>query len=105
MSEEHLESTVYHFLRSNNMPLMGIARVQPLPNLPEAYSPQTILKGAKSFICYGAPIPKGIVYAERDAIWLWWRYWAMTYRSLDTIAHNLCLMLEERGERAVPAYG
>lgn len=105
MSEERLESAVYNFLRSNNIPLMGIAGVKPLPNLPEAYSPDTIIKGARSFICYGVPVPKGIVYAERDAIWLWWRYWALTYRSLDAIAHNLCFMLEERGVRAVPAYG
>ncbi len=105
MSKEHLESKVWNFMSSERIPLMGIAGVRPLLNVPETYSPQTILKEAKSFICYGVPIPKGILYAERDAIWLWWRYWAITYRSLDAMTHSLCLMLEEYGHRAVPAYG
>jgi epoxyqueuosine reductase len=105
MSHERLKSRIRDFLTSQGISLMGIANVQPLPNAPEAYSPQTILKEAKSFIVYGVPIPKGIIYAERDALLLYWRYWNVTYRSLDAVADRLCLMLEEKGNQAVPVYG
>ncbi len=104
MSKESLESEVWNFLRSEGSHLIGIAGVHGLPNVPETYSPQTILKGARSVICYGVPIPKGIIYAERDALLLYWRYWGITYKSLDAIAHRLCFMLEEKGYRAVPPY-
>ena len=105
MSNERLESKVRNFLSSEGVPLMGIARVCPLPNVPETYSPHTILREARSVISYGLPIPKGIIYAERDSLLLYWRYWNMTYRSLDSAANRLCLILEERGYRAVPVYG
>ncbi len=105
MSNERLESKVRNFLRSEGIPLMGIARVCPLPNVPEMYSPHTILKEARSVISYGVQIPKGVIYAERDSLLLYWRYWNITYRSLDAVANRLCLILEERGYRAVPVYG
>jgi epoxyqueuosine reductase QueG len=105
MSNERLKSKVWNFLNSEGFPLMGIAGVRSLPNVPDAYSPQTILKEARSIVCYGVPIPKGIIYAERDALLLYWRYWNVTYRSLDAMTDKLCLMLEGKGHRAVPVYG
>jgi len=105
MRSKSLETKIRNFLSGEGVPLMGTAEVCPLPNISETHSPQTILKEARSVICYGLPIPKGIIYAERDALLLYWRYWNITYRSLDIMTHRLCLMLEEKGHRAVPAYG
>jgi len=105
MSNEHLELKVRNFLSSAGISLTGTAGVCPLPNVPETYSPHTILKEAKSVISYGAQIPRGIVYAERDSLLLYWRYWNITYRSLDLISNRLCLILEDSGYRAVPVYG
>jgi epoxyqueuosine reductase QueG len=105
MSNERPKAKIRNFLMRQGIPLMGIAEVHPLPNVPETYSPQTILKEAKSIICYGVPIPKGIIYAERDALLLYWRYWNVIYRSLDAMTDRLCSVLEETGHRALPVYG
>ncbi len=104
MSKKSLETEVENLLKNEGCRLIGTAGVLPLPNVPEMYLPQTILKEAKSVICYGVPIPKGIIYAERDAPLLYWRYWSITYKSLDAMAHKLCFLLEENGYRAVPPY-
>lgn len=91
MSNNLLESKIKNFLKSERISMMGIAGVGPLPNGPERQSPRSILQEARSVVCFGTPIPKGIMYAQRDALPLYWRFWNITYRVLDQMAHRLCL--------------
>jgi epoxyqueuosine reductase QueG len=105
MSNELLESKIRNFLKSEGISMMGIAEVGLLPNGRETQSPQSLLAEAKSVICYGVPIPKGIIYAERDALSLYWRYFNITAKSSDNVTHKLCWILEENGFRSLPAYG
>ncbi|MFB0562398.1 MAG: hypothetical protein ACETWM_14430 [Candidatus Lokiarchaeia archaeon] len=105
MLKKSFEVEIKDFLNSAGFPIMGIAAVLPLPSVPEDFSPQTVLNGAKSIICFGVPIPKGIIYASENSLALYWRYCNMMYRSLDTISNRLCLILEEKGYPSVPIYG
>ncbi len=103
--EKSIESRIKDFLENEGILLRGIARACQLPSVPEEFSPQIILKKAQSVICYGVPIPKGILYAEKNDLALYWRYCNMTYRFLDTISNKLCWFLEEEGHGATPVYG
>jgi len=105
MKEKSIEAEIEGFLATQGIPIAGISAMCHLPTVPEDFSPQTILKGAKSIICYGVPIPKGIIYADNNDLALYWRYCNMLYRSLDMASNRLCLLLEEKGNLASPVYG
>jgi len=92
------------FLSSRGISVTGTSSVGPLPGVPERFTPQVLLRDARSVICYGLPIPRGIVLAARDGLDLYWRFCNMAYRSLDAISNQLCTMLEEEGASAVPVY-
>jgi epoxyqueuosine reductase QueG len=99
------ETEIRGFLNSNGIPMMGISAVHELPRVPEDFSAKTTLEGAKSIICYGVPMPLGIIHGSNNDLALYWRCCNMLYRSLDTISNRLCLMLEEKGYLANPVYG
>jgi len=100
-----IESEIEEHLRNRGIRMLGIARAGQLPSVPAPFSPQAMLKEAKSVICYGVPVPKGVLYAESDALALYWRYCNMVYRSLDMATNELCVLLEEKGYLASPIYG
>lgn len=99
------ETRIKSFLSREGISLTGIASACHLPSIPEDFSPVTILRNAKSVICYSVPIPKGILYADRHDLELYWRYCNMAYRFLDTTSNKLCHFLEEQGHTATPVYG
>ena len=99
------EPKILDFLTNEGITLTGTASAGHLPSVPEDFSPQVILKGAQSVICYGVPIPKGIVHADKNALVLYWRYCNMTYRFLDMVSDKLCVFLEEKGHLSTPVYG
>ena len=105
MKKKSIEDELKNFLNCKGMTIMGISVICQLPTVPEDFSPKTILKDAKSIICYGVPIPKGIIYADNNDLALYWRYCNMVYRSLDMVSNQLCLLLEEKGNSASPVYG
>jgi epoxyqueuosine reductase len=100
-----IESEIQGLLRDRGISIIGIAGVGQLPSVPEPFTPQAMLKEAKSVICYGVPIPQGVLYAESEPLALYWRYCNMLYRSLDMAGNALCVLLEEKGCLASPVYG
>lgn len=104
MIEKNIGVGIKDFLSGEGIPIMGIAAMCQLPSVRGNFSPQTILTGAKSIICYGVPIPKGITYADENDLALYWRYCNMVYRSLDIASNKVCLLLEEKGHLASPIY-
>ncbi len=104
MTKKTSEAEIKDLLNGEGIPIVGIAAARQLPRVPEDFSPQGILGDAKSIICYGVPIPKGIVYADSNELALYWRYCNMLYRSLDMASNKLCLVLEEKGHLASPIY-
>jgi epoxyqueuosine reductase QueG len=96
---------IKNLLDSGGISMMGTSSADPRPGVPKDFSPQALLKDAKSVICYAMPIPEGVVFAESNAMDLYWRFCNMAYRSLDVTSNQLCLTLEEKGALAVPIYG
>lgn len=105
MNEQDILTAVKDFLGVSGSPVVGISPASRLPSVPVDFSPQHILHPARSVICYGLPIPRGILHAENHSLALYWRYCNMVYRALDTCANRLCLFLEEQGLVASPIYG
>jgi len=102
MIEKNIGVGIKDFLSGEGIPIMGIAAMCQLPSVRGNFSPETILTGGKSIICYGVPIPKGITYADDNDLALYWRYCNTVYRSLDMASNKVCLLLEEKGHLASP---
>jgi epoxyqueuosine reductase QueG len=98
------EVEIRGLLDGEGIPIVGTAVACELPSVPADFSPESTLTGARSVICYGVPIPKGIVYADSNDLALYWRYCNMVYRSLDMASNKLCLALEQQGHLASPIY-
>jgi epoxyqueuosine reductase QueG len=105
MKKKSTEAEINNFLNDKGITITGISGICALPRVPDDFSPNTILRGAKSIICYGVVIPKGIIYPDKNDLILYWRYCNMVYRSLDMVSNQLCLHLEEKGHFATPVYG
>ncbi len=105
MERQSIKSEILSFLDNAGMSVYGVASVKQLSSTPESFSPQSVLEGARSVICYGVPIPKGIVYAKGNNLDIYWRYCNMQYRNLDSVSNRLCLFLEEKNCSAAPIYG
>jgi epoxyqueuosine reductase QueG len=96
---------IRNFLNSQGISVWGISSAEQGPSVPEQFTPQALLKQAKSVICYGLPIPRGIVFADKNDLDLYWRYCNMSYRSLDLTSNQLCSLLEKKDATAIPIYG
>jgi epoxyqueuosine reductase len=89
----------------NNIPVFGIAKVSSLENEPSGYKPSNLLDSAKSILCFGIPVPKGIFKSEERSEWMYWRAANIYYRNIDMVLMRACNIIEEKGEVAVPVYG
>lgn len=104
MKERGIRREISDLLTNEGISFYGVATAKQLPSLPESLSPRALLKDAKSVICYGVQIPKGLIYAESNSLGLYWRYCNTQYRMLDSVSNRLCSCLEERNCSAIPVY-
>jgi epoxyqueuosine reductase QueG len=104
MTEGSTQAEIGDLLAREEISVMGTAAIRRLRSIPQDFSPEAVLTGARSIICYGVPIPKGIIYADDDHPDVYWRYCNMLYRSLDMTSNKLCVVLEEAGHLASPIY-
>jgi hypothetical protein len=58
-------------LGTEGISLSGIAPVGPM-SVPDIVTPHAILTNAQSVICYGIPIPRGIIYADTHGLPMYW---------------------------------
>jgi epoxyqueuosine reductase QueG len=98
-----LERDIRGFL-CNETHFQGIAVVNQSSSGGKLGVPQSVLKGANSIICYGVKIPKGVIYAEKNDLTVYWRYCNTQYRALDAISNKLSTFLEDKEGLAVPIY-
>lgn len=105
MNNEMLESKAKQLLMSEGFDLIiGVAGIGLKMNFPPS-SPELIPAEAKSAICFGMPIPKGILNSASQDPWLYWRYFNLTTKASDILANKLCMLLEQNGYTSIPAYG
>jgi epoxyqueuosine reductase len=89
----------------NNIPVFGIDKASSLENEPSGYRPSDMLASAKSILCFGIPVPKGIFKSEERSEWMYWRAASVYYRNMDAVLMRAASIIEEKGEVAVPVYG
>lgn len=100
-----MRQEVTAFLEERDIPFVGTAAVSQMRQLRKGFSPGDILKEARSVICFGLPVPRGVLFQESSALASYWRYCNMSYRHLDITANRLSSMLEDMGHWATPVYG
>jgi hypothetical protein len=89
----------------NNIPVFGMAKAKSLENGPSGYRPSDMLASAKSILCLGLPVPKGILRCKERSEWMYWRAANICYRYIDAILMQVARIIEEKGETAVPVFG
>jgi epoxyqueuosine reductase len=99
-----MKNEIMSLLGKRGISLFGISESPELAEIPVQFSPRSILKDCRSVLCYAVPIPKGILHAENDSSLLFWRFSNMTYRFLDTLSNEICMLLEAHGHLAAPVY-
>jgi epoxyqueuosine reductase QueG len=92
-------------LSQNSMPVLGITGAASLQTEPLGYRPSDMLASAKSILCFGIPVPKGIFKCQERSEWMYWRAANIYYRTMDAASMKACSVIEARGEIAVPIYG
>lgn len=96
---------IAEFLNGKGINIIGFASISnKIPLISDDFSPQNLLKEAKSIVCYAVPIPKGVIYSDSNDTLLFWRYCGMGYRSIDAITNSLCVYLEDNGYVSTPIY-
>ena len=93
-----------NLLSQNHIPVFGIAKASSLEKEPSGYRPSDMLASAKSILCLGIPVPKGIFKSEERSEWMYWRAASIYYRNIDMVLMRACSIIEEKGEVAVPIY-
>lgn len=93
------------FFLQNHIPVFGIAKSSSLENEPLGYRPSDTLASAKSILCLGIPVPRGIFKSEERSEWMYWRAANIYYRNIDGVLMRVCNIIEEKDEIAVPVFG
>jgi epoxyqueuosine reductase len=95
-----------NLLSQNHIPVFGIAKASSLENEPSGYRPSDMLASARSILCLGIPVPKGIFKSEERSESMYWRAASIYYRNIDMVLMRACSIIEEKGEGdvAVPIY-
>jgi epoxyqueuosine reductase len=96
---------LFTLAESEGIPVMGVGPCTALENEPPGYRPRDLLRGAKSMVCFGLPVPDAVYVAGSHRIEIVWRSQNLYYRRLDTMSLRLAQTLEETGMRALPIFG
>lgn len=90
---------------AENVPVLGTGPAAAMANEPQGYRPGDLLPGARSLVCFGIPVPRGVYLPAPLGTETIWRSQNIYYRRLDTLSIRFAALLEERGEQAVPVFG
>jgi len=100
-----IEEELKKFFLQNNISIFGIGKAASLENESLGYRPSDMLASAKSILCLGIPVPKGIFKCQERSEWMYWRAANVYYRNIDAMLTGASAIIEEKGEVAVPVYG
>jgi epoxyqueuosine reductase QueG len=94
-----------NLLARNDIPVFGITNASSLQDEPSGYKPFDMLAQAKSLLCIGMPVPRGVFRCGERSEWMYWRAANIYYRTIDATLMKVCSILEAGEEVAVPVYG
>ncbi len=92
-------------LTREGVSVWGTGPSAPMENEHPGSRPSDLVSGARSLICFGIPVPRGIFDQKHHVVEVNWRTQNLYYRKLDSLSVRLAARLEEDGERAVPVFG
>ncbi len=101
---EIMEGITNLFTR-NDIPVFGSIDARSLENEPSGYRPSDMLSSARSILCFGMPVPKGVFKSGERSEWTYWRAANVYYRNIDAVLMRACSLVEETGEIAAPVFG
>jgi len=93
------------FLLAQNVPVFGTASAATLEDLFPESAASRMLAAAKSVMCLGVPIPRGIFRSETEPEAMYWRAANVFYRHIDALSMRAAAVVEEHGEAAVSVFG
>lgn len=97
---------IKEFTARHDIPVFGIGRASRLEDTaPQGYRPSDLLPAAKSMLCLGIPVPKGIFKCGARANETYWRAANTYYRNIDAMLMQVARIIEETGETAIPVFG
>ena len=89
----------------NSIPVFGISESSKLEDAPQGYRPSDSIQSAKSILCMGIPVPKGVFQCRERENETYWRAANIYYRNIDAVLIKVASIIEEQGEVAVPVFG
>lgn len=92
------------FLDQSGIFSYGTAFSTPLEDEPTGHRPSDLLPGARSVMCLGLPVPKGVFQCGVRSEPSYWRTANVTYRYLDAVLVRCAALLEQAGASAVPVF-
>lgn len=90
---------------SNRIPVFGTGKSAALEAADPGYRPSDTLPSAKSVVCMGVPVPRGVFQAKARTHEAYWRAANIYYRMIDAVLLRMAQIIEEEGETAVPVFG
>ncbi len=88
--------------RRNDIPVFGIAESKLLESEPEGYRPSDMLSSALSILCFGIPIPRGVLLDQKRLNKNYWRMASIYYHNIDVISSQAAVIIEGQNEIATP---
>jgi len=89
----------------NDIPVFGITKSSLLEDELAGFRPSDALPSAKSVLCMGNPVPKGVFQDNGRQNENYWRAANIYYRNMDAILMQVARIIEEQGDVAVPVFG
>jgi hypothetical protein len=96
---------VKNVLVRNNVPVFGVTESSRLENEPPGHRPSDTLSDARSMMCVGIPVPKGVFQNRDRALHLYWRTANIYYRVIDAVLLRISCIIEQEGHTAAPVFG
>jgi epoxyqueuosine reductase len=105
MNITEARNAIISILDSEGVPVFGMGSSDELERQPAGFRARDVLPGARSMVCFGIPVPRGVYGAASHCTELIWRTQNLHYRRLDALALSLVQVLEENGAWAAPIFG
>ena len=102
---DNTTSRLTAFFQEKGVDVFGTVPASRLESEPPGFSPADLLPGARSLLCVGVPVPRGIFLSKEKAARLYWRTANIYYRQIDALLLQAANLLEENAETAVPVFG
>lgn len=88
--------------QQNGIAVFGIADSRQLESEPEGYRPSDILAAASRILCFGIPVPRGLLRDRKRLNTNYWRLASIYYQKLDFISSQAAVIIENHNETASP---